>query len=146
MAASVLRAKLAAAELGAQVVVTSAGTWGLHTGSPMDPRAEATLLRHGYPSEHVARHFRAADFAAYDLILATDRSNEEHLRNLATEHAVAGDIRLIRSFDPAWDGRLGVPDPFNGGPEDFEKVLAQLEAACDGLVADLVAGRPWQEP
>jgi protein-tyrosine phosphatase len=141
MAASVLRGKLAAAGLDTQVVVSSLGTYGLHAGSPMDPRAAAVLARHGYPTDHVARQFGPDEFARHDLILVTDRTNLEHLRDLATQHAVTADIRLIRSFDPTHQGEQGVPDPFNGGPEDFAKVLGQLERACDGLVAKLVSGQ-----
>jgi protein-tyrosine phosphatase len=141
MAASVLRARLAAAQLDTRVQVSSAGTWGLHAGSPMDPRAEALLARHGYPTDHTARHFQPDDFVAYDLLLVTDRSNVEHLRALAAQHGATADIRLIRSFDPTLEGEHGIPDPFNGGPEDFEKVLGQLERACDGLVDYLLSER-----
>jgi protein-tyrosine phosphatase len=28
-----------------------------------------------------------------------------------------------------------VPDPYYGGPEGFDEVLALVEAACDGLLA-----------
>lgn len=143
MAASVLRGKLAAAQLDAQVVVSSAGTYDLHAGSPMDPRAEATLLRHGYPVEHVARHFQPDDLARHDLLLVTDRWNVEHLHKLAEEHSATADIRLIRSFDPTLEEPRDVPDPFNGSQANFEAVREQLERACDGLVAHLAESRPW---
>ena len=138
MAASVLRSKLAAAGLDSRVVVSSAGTWGLHAGSPMEPRAASTLARHGYPTDHLARHFQPDDFRNHDLFLVTDQDNVEFLRKLAAQHSLEADIRLIRSFDPALEGDHGVPDPFNGRLADFEKVLGQLERACDGLVTHLL--------
>jgi protein-tyrosine phosphatase len=50
---------------------------------------------------------------------------------------------MMRSFDPALEGvpvgdpRLDVPDPWYGDHDGFADVLAMLEAAADGLVADL---------
>jgi protein-tyrosine phosphatase len=138
----VLRGKLTAAGLASRVVVTSAGTYGLHAGSPMDPRAAALLARHGYPTDHVARQFGPDEFDRHDLILVTDRTNLEHLRDLAAAHSVTADLRLIRSFDPTHQGPQGVPDPFHGTLADFEKVLGQLERACEGLVAQLTGRCP----
>jgi protein-tyrosine phosphatase len=34
-------------------------------------------------------------------------------------------------------GSAVVPDPYYGGPADFERVLDLVEQACDGLVAHL---------
>lgn len=141
IAASVLRAKLAAAQLDDRVTVTSAGTYGLHAGSPMDPRAEATLAPRGYPTEHVARQFQPDEFDRHHLILVTDRWNVEFLRKLAAERSVTADIRLIRSFDPTLDEPRDVPDPFNGTQLNFDAVREQLERACDGVVAELLTRR-----
>lgn len=144
MAASVLRGKLVAAQLDAHVVVSSAGTYDLHAGSPMDPRAASTLERHGYATGHVARHFQSDEFAQHDLILVTDRWNVEHLHKLAAEHSAPANIHLIRSYDPTLSEPRDVPDPFNGTPANFEAVREQLERACDGLIAHLHSARPWR--
>jgi protein-tyrosine phosphatase len=44
-------------------------------------------------------------------------------------------VRMFRSFDPAADGDLSVPDPYYGGPEGFTDLLAMIEAATPGLLA-----------
>jgi len=50
---------------------------------------------------------------------------------------------MLRSFDPALadvavgDPRLDVPDPWYGAHDGFIDVLAMIEAAADGLIADL---------
>jgi protein-tyrosine phosphatase len=144
MAASILRGKLAAAGLDRYVSVASVGTHGLHAGAPMDPRAEATLLQHGYAVDHVARHFQPDEFAEYDLLLVTDRWNVEYLETLAAQTSVDADIRMIRSFDPTLTEERGVPDPFNGTLQNFQAVLEQLERACDGVIAHLLRTRPWE--
>ena len=46
-------------------------------------------------------------------------------------------VRLLRSYDPAAGEDLAVPDPYYGGDDGFQLVLAQVERACDGLVAEL---------
>ena len=46
----------------------------------------------------------------------------------------------LRSFDPASSGGdLDVPDPYYDGPAGFESVLRLVEAACDGLLAQVRA-------
>ncbi len=142
IAAGVLRRKLAEAGLDSRVLVSSAGTYGLHAGSPMDPRAAATLERHGYATDHIARQFQPDEFGQFDLILVTDRWNVEHLRKLAVEHSIDADIRLVRSFDPTLDEPRDVPDPFNGTQQNFDAVREQLERACDGVVAHLLGAQP----
>jgi protein-tyrosine phosphatase len=139
MAEAVLRQRLERAGLDGAVVVDSAGTGGWHCGEGADHRAVATLGRHGYPTRHVAKQFGRADFAHRDLVLALDRSNLRDLRRLAPTPDDAAKVRLLRSFDPgaAGDGDLEVPDPYYGGDDGFDTVLAMIEAACDGLVAHL---------
>jgi protein-tyrosine phosphatase len=51
-------------------------------------------------------------------------------------------VRLLREFDPvsADGGDLDVPDPYYGSPGGFEEVLDLVQAACEGLLAQIVAG------
>jgi protein-tyrosine phosphatase len=48
----------------------------------------------------------------------------------------------MRSYDPtlagAEDHELDVPDPYYGGPEGFDRVLAMLERACGGLLEETI--------
>ncbi len=135
MAAVVLRDRVAAAGLGDAVAVTSAGTGGWHVGEPMDPRAAATLTAAGYdPSGHRVRAFTAGWLEDHDLVLTMDE------RNLADVSALgsADRVRRFRDLDPlAGPGDREVPDPYFGGDEGFEDVLAMVERTCDALVAAL---------
>jgi protein-tyrosine phosphatase len=44
-----------------------------------------------------------------------------------------GEVRMLRSFDPAADDE-DVPDPYYGDYSDFVEVLGLVEAAMPGLV------------
>ena len=55
-------------------------------------------------------------------------------------------VRMFRELDPraGEDGDLDVPDPYFGGDEGFERVLAMVERTSDALVEALAheASRP----
>ena len=128
-------------EAGLDVEVDSAAVTPWEVGNPMDPRAAATLRRHGYElPNRVARKVRPTDFQDFDLILPMTRDHLKDLRRLAGGGAAA-DIELFRSFtDPKLDpgkAQIDVPDPWYGGPEDFEETLEILEAGVD-RIADCV--------
>jgi protein-tyrosine phosphatase len=131
----VLRHHLAAAGLGPDaVVVDSSGTGGWHEGSDADPRSTAEARRAGYAAGHVARRFRAAWFADYDLVVALDRGHHRDLLRLAPDEAARAKVRLLREFDPAAGADLDVPDPYYGGPEGFTLVREMVEAAVPGMI------------
>ena len=143
MAEVILRDELAAAGLAGKVQVDSAGTGDWHLGETMDPGARAELSRRGYDgSGHEARQIQRSWLTDYDLLLAMDRSNLASLRQLAAgDTESAGRIRLMRSFDPAAAGQSEVPDPYNGGPEEYAQVFDLVAPAARNLANQLAALR-----
>ena len=146
MAEVVLREELDRAGLSDRVEVDSAGTGDWHLGEPMDPRARAELSRRGYDgASHRARQFEPSWFRRYDLVAAMDGSNLERLRRTAPDQQAAERIALLRSFDPAAGRDLEVPDPYNGGPEEYALVFELVQPAARGLadqLAQMLTGRP----
>lgn len=130
MAAMVLRAALADAGLAERVEVTSAGVGDWHVGEPMDRRAADTLAVRGLDTAHVARQIDDTTPDA-DLVLA---ATTDHARGLVRAGVPAENVRLLRSFDPDAPEGAEVPDPYYGGPEGFDEVLAMIEAATPGVV------------
>jgi protein-tyrosine phosphatase len=121
----------------------SAGTANWHAGKDMDARSRRALEAAGYrPRRHVAKQFTAADFATRDLIVALDARHRGILRSMA-ERAAGADrdrVVLLRSYDAtSRRADLDVPDPFYDDADGFALVLAQIERACAGLVAELSA-------
>lgn len=140
MADVVLSDRVERAGLADRVEVVSAGTGDWHVGGPMDRRAATLLTAHGYDAtRHRAQQFGTDWFDDCDLVLAMDDSNYADLATLGVP-VPDGRLRMFRDFDPcADDGDRSVPDPYYGGDDGFERVLAIVGRTADALVAALPA-------
>jgi len=125
-----------------QVELDSAGTGAWHIGSSPDDRARRTAARRGIELAGRARQVQPEDFESFDLVLAMDRENERLLQALARDEHERSKVRLLREFDPASvaTGDLEVPDPYYGAAGGFEEVLDLVQAACEGLLAEIRSG------
>lgn len=116
----------------------SAGTQDYHVGEAPDPRAIEVAADRGVRIGDLrARQISAADFDAFDFILAMDQG---HFR--AANSMKEPDSRAIVSLftDFVTDGaalQKDVPDPYYGGRKDFEYVMDLVENGVDGLIAHL---------
>jgi protein-tyrosine phosphatase len=132
----VMRSLLDERGLSDRVQVSSAGTGDWHIGERADRRTLAVLQRHGYDgSAHRARQFVADSFDDCDLVVAMDQANVDTLRRMVDADDAAK-VRFLREFDPDATG-TDVPDPYYGGDDSFDEVLAMVEAACRGLLDQL---------
>ncbi len=122
--------------LGGKVTVDSAGTGAWHIGSPPDRRAQAAARQRGIDlSGQRARQAKTGDFHRFDYILAMDADNHRNLAEMCPpgeEHR----LHLFLDFAPEL-GKRDVPDPYYGGDGGFEAVLDMIEAASEGLLADI---------
>jgi len=120
--------------LEGEVEVDSAGTGSWHAGSPPDERAlGAASLRGLDLSSQRARRISPGDCQTFDYILTMD---EENYRTVA---ALCRGSAVVRPFlDFATDSpETEVPDPYSGGPDEFEHVLDLVEEASEGLIDDI---------
>jgi protein-tyrosine phosphatase len=141
-AEGVMRSLVRQAGLEDSIELDSAGTGAWHVGSAPDERASAAAGSRGIALDGCARQVRAEDFEDFDLLIAMDRANLRELRALASDDEQQARVRLLREFDPASAGGadLDVPDPYYGSPGGFEEVLDLVQAACEGLLAQIQAG------
>ncbi|SIT70476.1 protein-tyrosine phosphatase [Burkholderia sp. b14] len=135
-AEAVMRAKVHEAGLADTIHLDSAGTGDWHVGAAPDPRACRAAMSRGYALDALrARQVSAGDFARFDLLLAMDHDNVVELRRRCpSEHGHK--IRLLMEFARRYDTDI-VDDPYFGGHEGFERVLDEVEDACDSLLAQL---------
>jgi carbamoyl-phosphate synthase large subunit len=111
--------------------VDSAGTGTWHLGKPADPRACAIAGVHGLDlAAHRARRVTAADFHAYDRVLAMDGRTLEELRPLIPA-APGALIGLLPDFDPLGCG--AIDDPYHGDESAFISAYTAIERCCRAL-------------
>lgn len=138
----VLQAMVDSHGLAGRVEVSSAGTGDWHIGERADQRTIDALAARGYDgSQHRAQLYDPAWLPSLDLVLALDRGHERALQALAPSAADRDKVELLRRFDPAVTAvpaaELDIPDPYYAGPQVFDSVLDQVEAACVGVLLEL---------
>jgi protein-tyrosine phosphatase len=138
-----MRSLIERSALEGEIELDSAGTGSWHVGSPPDARAAGAARRRGIELGGAARQVRAQDFESFDLLLAMDRENARDLRAVAADEEQRAKVRLLREFDPesAASDDLDVPDPYYGAPGGFDEVFDIVQAACEGLLAEIRAER-----
>jgi protein-tyrosine phosphatase len=125
---------------GVPLYVDSAGTADYHVGDPPDRRTVAAASRRGYDLASLrARRVSRTDFENFDYILAMDRANLAELEQLG-QGVIGARVGLLLEFAPELKIEE-VPDPYYGGPEDFERVLDLCEAGARGLLRRLASSR-----
>jgi protein-tyrosine phosphatase len=125
--------KVADARLAGRILVDSAGTHGYHIGESPDPRTQEAARARGYDLSALrARRVERGDFERFDLVLAMDHDNRAFLARLCPPSA-GHKLKLMMEYARSYTVPE-VPDPYSGGPEDFETVLEMLEDATEGLL------------
>lgn len=136
------------AGLGEQIRVDSAGTGDWHVGRPPDDRAHAAALGRGYDLSALrARQVSPIDFDRFDYVLAMDTVNLADLEAMRPPR-YQGELRLFLDYaqhgspesvaaNAAQRAVLEVPDPYYGAADGFDRVLDLVEAASDGLLAEI---------
>jgi protein-tyrosine phosphatase len=124
------------AGMSSQIECDSAGTANYHTGNPPDRRMQVAAAKRSIPMNGSARQFTKADFAAFDLILAMDRENYQHILALDPQGQYRDKVKLMCDFATLHPDKE-VPDPYYGGTEGFDYVIDLLTDACGGLLLEL---------
>ena len=140
LAEGALRARIEASPLAGRVEMDSAGTGGWHAGQPPDPRAIACARGHGVDiSQQRARQLRASDFTDFDWLLCADEQNLRDVLRLSPAGS-RGRVALLMEWAGVEAG-AAVPDPYTGGPREFEQVWQLVDSAAQAVVARLSAGQ-----
>ena len=112
----------------------SAGTHGYHIGDPPDPRTIAAAAKRGYDLSTLrARRITSTNWADFDHIFAMD-SGHLHLMRDECPPALQHKLAL---FTSGTSKGADVPDPYYGGPKDFELVLDLVEQASMRMLEQL---------
>jgi len=137
LAEGVFRHKVEALGLADRFFIDSAGCGGWHKGEQPDRRSIATAAQHGIGiSGQRARQVTADDFDRFDLILGLDRDNVAYLARMKPWESRA---KVVLYLEEALGRAKNVPDPYYGGPRDFEDVYRLCDEASDALIKRLTS-------
>ena len=120
------------AGLNDEIETDSAGTGDWHVGELADPRMRQAAMERGFQLTSRGRQVSKHDFQKFDFIIAMDTSNFENLLPLQCDNDRAKliqfrELMTIRKIE-------GVPDPYYGGPDGFQRVLDILQEGCRELL------------
>jgi protein-tyrosine phosphatase len=110
----------------------SCGTSNYNLGDSPDNRTMKNASRNGIMLEHCARQLTVNDIDDFDVIIAMDKNNYQHILNLSTIPDLSDKVKMMRDFDP--EGKGDVPDPYYRGPKGFQEVFEMLDRSMDGLL------------
>lgn len=135
-AEAVFRHQVNAAGLAHLIATDSVGTHDYNIGSPPDERSQAMARVRGYDMSMLrGRQVTAADFAAFDFILAMDNYNLALLKKICPPEYLYR-LGLFMEHSANFSERE-VPDPYYGGEQGFNQVLDMVEDAARGLLKKL---------
>lgn len=136
-AEEIFRTQVAEAGLSDRFAADSAGLINYHEGELPDERMRTHARRHGYELTHRSRPVVEEDYRRFDVIVAMDGRNWEKLDRDAPDEAGRKKIVKMADYLRYHTGVHIIPDPYYGGPADFELVIELLEDACQGLLQSL---------
>ncbi len=131
-------ALLEAADMaGIAVSVRSAGTGTWHLGQPPDPRMRAAAEASGLVLDGVAEKCTAEMLRDADVVFAMDTSNLTDITSIARHAGIDTPLYLFRDFDPQAGSSPDVPDPYYGGPDGFDEVVAIARRTAHHIMTQL---------
>jgi protein-tyrosine phosphatase len=123
------------------VTFSSAGVSGEEAGSPIDPRAAATLKAAGYnPGPFTAHRITAEEAKSAAMLIGME---ELHLTKLRALVPRAHNLYLLSDFDRNALPGSPIEDPWYGDDSDFDTTLEEIEAAIPEVLKrakELAAG------
>jgi protein-tyrosine phosphatase len=132
LAEAIFNHKIKELGLDHQFESDSCGTSNYHIGDQPDRRTIQNATKNGVAIQHAARQLTENDLEVFDLVIAMDKSNYQHVHLLSNASRYAHKIKLMREFDTAGSG--DVPDPYYGGEKEFQHVFEILDRSLEQLI------------
>lgn len=133
MAETIMNALVCKQKDFVNVVSDSAGISSYHMGENSDMRMRTHASRHGYKLNHISRPVILSDFDEFDFIISMDESVHDALLEKAPTLEQQAKIYRMTDFCVNLFSDH-IPDPYYGGEDVFERVIALLEDSCSGLL------------
>lgn len=122
---------------GLHWIVDSAGTSGHQPGCSPHKLSQKIALHNGIDIRtQKCRQFTKEDITAYDKIFVMDGDNLAEVKRISGNAWEEGKVDMILNILHPGSNEE-VPDPWYGTENDYEKVYAMLDKACDKMVEEL---------
>ena len=116
------------------IYVDSAGTINYHKGELPWPEMRKHAKLRGFELTHKARQFNPdKDFTEFDYLITMDDQNYRDIRKSDKKGLYPSKIFKMAQFSSRQNVE-SVPDPYDGGPGEYENVLNILEDTCANLL------------
>ncbi|MDH5761187.1 MAG: hypothetical protein OEZ65_16610 [Gemmatimonadota bacterium] len=120
------------ARVDGQITIRSAGFIGPDR-SPPDDALRAALHRGLDHSDHRSRTLTAEMLASADAVFVFDRYNRKRLSGM--NGAAMNRVFWLGDFDPEWDGKRAILDPWGKSTEEFARIFQRIDRCVDGAMA-----------
>lgn len=134
MAQAVLEKHAQERGISCRLEIDSAGLTSWHKGELPEGRMRVHAADHGYKLTHPARPLVPQDFEMFDYIFVMDHDNLQETMRRSRQITRKPLIDLMLRFADYPPNREEVPDPYYGGPKDFELVINLCEEACPKIL------------
>lgn len=116
--------------------IESSGTSDYHVGEAPDVGSQRVVKqRLGVDiAQQRAQQLTSGHLAHFDVLIAMDASNRANARRLGHHSG----IELLRDFEPHPPRGGDVPDPWGGGPTQFEVVYEIVYRCTERLLDELI--------
>jgi len=132
----VFQHKINEKKLDKTISCDSAGTMGMHAGSPPDSRMRQAAAKRSIAFFGKSRKIRSSDFSDFDLILVMDQQNLFDVEAQMPSGKIHAEVKLFGELLDM-QNPPEVSDPYYGGAQGFEIVLDMVDAGCDKLIKEL---------
>jgi protein-tyrosine phosphatase len=119
-----------------EFLIDSAGTGRWQVGEPPNKHVRQLANARGFDiSGRRSRRITSEDFGQFDVILAMDRANREHLRQIAPP-AARDKVHLLTDF-AEFGHPDDVPDPRREGSDSIDRLIQVVAEAGHGLLQQI---------
>ena len=117
------------------IFVDSCGTIDYSSGDLPDRRMREEANKRGIQLNHIARCINKNDLINYNLIIAMDNDNYQDIISMGGDK---NKVKKMIDYVKDKKGYNEIPDPYYGGPKEFNLVLDLLEDGCKGIIQSLI--------
>ena len=131
-AATILMKFISQKHLQEEIIIDSAGTFGMYRPTPPEKEMVEAAKVLGYELTGLSRKVSSEDLNSSDLIICMDESNFNDIKRMITQEQIPKLHRFVEFMN---DPELkSIPDPYGVSESEYLQVFWLLEQGCRNLL------------